>query len=36
MIAGVRTKADVDRKKKRHGLSSFFKRMFSGEKENAM
>jgi hypothetical protein len=35
-IAWVRSQADIERKKKRHGLSSFFKRMFSGEKDNAM
>jgi hypothetical protein len=35
-IAWVRSQADIERKKKRHGLSSFFKRMFSREKEAAM
>lgn len=35
-IAWVRSQADIDRKKKRHGMSSFFKKMFGREKADAM
>ena len=35
-IAWVRSQADIDRKKKRHTMSSFFKNLFKGEKEEAM
>ncbi len=35
-IAWVRSQADIDRKKKRHGLSSFFKNLFGKEKADAM
>ncbi|HEY7979334.1 MAG TPA: 2OG-Fe(II) oxygenase [Rhizomicrobium sp.] len=35
-IAWVRSQADIDRKKKRHGLSSFFKHLFGREKADAM
>ena len=35
-IAWVRSQADIDRKKKRHGLSSFFKKIFGKEKADAM
>ncbi|HEX4532870.1 MAG TPA: 2OG-Fe(II) oxygenase [Rhizomicrobium sp.] len=35
-IAWVRSQADIDRKKKRHGVSSFFKNLFKGEKADAM
>jgi hypothetical protein len=35
-IAWVRSQADIDRKKKRHGLSSFFKNLFGKEKTDAM
>jgi hypothetical protein len=35
-IAWVRSLADIDRKKKRHGLSSFFKHLFGREKADAM
>ena len=31
-IAWVRSQADIDRKKKRHGLSSFFKNLFGKDK----
>lgn len=35
-IAWVRSQADIDRKKKRHGLSSFFKRLLGREQATAM
>jgi hypothetical protein len=35
-IAWVRSQADIDRKKKRHGLSSFLKNLFTREKADAM
>jgi hypothetical protein len=35
-IAWVRSQADIDRKKKRHGMSSFFKRLLGREKTDAM
>ncbi len=35
-IAWVRSQADIDRKKKRHGLSSFFKKLFARETAEAM
>jgi hypothetical protein len=35
-IAWVRSQADIDRKKKRHTVSSFFKNLFKGEKADAM
>lgn len=34
-IAWVRSQADIDRKKKRHGLSSFFKHLFGKEEKSA-
>ncbi|HET7335670.1 MAG TPA: 2OG-Fe(II) oxygenase [Rhizomicrobium sp.] len=34
-IAWVRSQADIDRKKKRHRLSGFFKNLFKGEKAEA-
>ncbi|MBI3678670.1 MAG: 2OG-Fe(II) oxygenase [Proteobacteria bacterium] len=34
-IAWVRSQADIDRKKKRHGMSSFFKKLFSRERAEA-
>lgn len=35
-IAWVRSQEDIDRKKKRHGVSSFFKKLFRSEKVDAM
>lgn len=35
-IAWVRSQADIDRKKKRHGLSSFFKKILGRERADAM
>ena len=35
-IAWVRSQADIDRKKKRHGVSSFFKNLFKSEKAETM
>ncbi|HEY1630937.1 MAG TPA: 2OG-Fe(II) oxygenase [Rhizomicrobium sp.] len=35
-VAWVRSQADIDRKKKRHGMSSFFKRLLGSEKADAM
>jgi hypothetical protein len=35
-IAWVRSQADIDRKKKRHGMSSFFKKLLGREKADAM
>ncbi|MBI1330160.1 MAG: 2OG-Fe(II) oxygenase [Alphaproteobacteria bacterium] len=35
-IAWVRSQADIDRKNKRHNLSTFFKKLFKGEKAEAM
>jgi hypothetical protein len=35
-IAWLRSQADIDRKKKRHGLSSFFKRLLGREHASAM
>jgi SM-20-related protein len=35
-VAWVRSQADIDRKKKRHGMSSFFKKLFGREKADAM
>jgi len=35
-IAWLRSQADIDRKKKRHGMSSFFKHLFQREKAAAM
>jgi SM-20-related protein len=35
-VAWVRSQADIDRKKKRHGMSSFFKNLFKREKADAM
>jgi len=35
-VAWVRSQADIDRKKKRHGMSSFFKKIFGKEKADAM
>jgi len=35
-IAWVRSQADIDRKKKRHGVSSFFKKILGREKAEAM
>ncbi len=35
-IAWVRSQADIDRKKKRHGMSSFFKKLFGKERADAM
>ena len=34
-VAWVRSQADIDRKKKRHGVSSFFKNLFKSEKADA-
>jgi hypothetical protein len=34
-IAWVRSQADIDRKKKRHGMSSFFKKLLGREKAEA-
>ena len=35
-IAWVRSQTDIDRKKKRHGMSSFFKKIFGKGKAEAM
>jgi SM-20-related protein len=35
-IAWVRSQADIDRKKRRHGMSSFFKRLLGREQQPAM